>query len=92
MIGQIMTIAIGAMMLAIMAIAGFHEIAANDFFGASISLLIVTFGFQLMLIGIRDFSGKARDAGSTGPLEELWRSDNRIYPFRPYSSLEIRGR
>lgn len=93
LLGRIMLIVIGALMASIMAIAGCHEIVANNFFGASVSLMVVVFGFQLMSIGIRGSSSKTRDTGYADPLEELWHSDKRIDLIRPsHGKMEIRGR
>lgn len=92
LIGRILLVAIGMPMASFMTIAGVHEIVVNNFFGASVSFMVAIFGFQLMSMGIRAPSDRAKDTGVADPLEELWQSDTRICPFRPYSNLDIRGR
>ena len=76
----------------IMAIAAFHEILADEFFGASISFLVVMLDIQLISIGFRGEAGQERRGQDLGPLHDLWHSDIRIYPFGPCSKLEIMTR
>lgn len=92
LMGRILLVVIGMPMASFMTIVGLHEIAVNNFFGASVSFMVAIFGFQLMLIGIRGPSDSAEDTGDADPLRELWRSDARVCPYRPYSNLDIRGR
>ncbi|MGI9502468.1 MAG: hypothetical protein ACR2RE_05375 [Geminicoccaceae bacterium] len=93
LIGRITLIAIAVPMASLMTIPAFHAIAASDFFGASVSLMVVVFGIQLLSIGIRGFDSAARRSGRHGPLDELWHSDKRVYIVRPsHAKIEIRGR
>lgn len=93
LMGRVALIAIGVPTASIMTIAAFHEIAASDFFGASVSLMVVVFGIQLLWIGIRGFSGATPGPRHPDPLEELWHSNKRVYLIRPsHAKLEIRGR
>lgn len=92
LLGRIITTIFGAAIAGVMAVAGFCEAVAGDFFGTSISLMVVIFGLQLMSIGIQGSAAKPQHPDLADPLDELWRSDTRVYPFRPYSNLEIRGR
>ena len=93
LMGRILLIVMGVSMASIMAIAAFHEIGANDFFGASVSLMIVVFGVQLLSIGIRGFSGSTHRVRRPDPLEKLWLSNEPVYIIRPsHAKLDIRGR
>ena len=91
-LARITTTAVGILLASIMAVASLYEFLANDFFGVSLSLLVVIFGIQLITIGISGSVGKKKEFAAPDPLGNLWHSDSRIYPFRPYSYLDIRGR
>ena len=93
LMGRIVLIVIAVPMAGLMTIPAFHAIAASDFFGASVSLMVVVFGIQLLSIGIRGFDSVSRRPGRPDPLDELWHSDKRVYIVRPsHAKIEIRGR
>ena len=93
LLARIILIAIAVPMASIMIIPAFHAIAASDFFGASVSLMVVVFGIQLLSIGVRGFADAPQCSGRPDPLHDLWHSDKRVYIVRPsHAKIEIRGR
>ena len=88
-----LTTAVGVSLAAFMTVALLHEIALGDFFGAAVSALVLTFGTQLAKIGCQQMlKGAKATSAEQHPTDELWHSDTRVFPYLPYSRLEIRGR
>lgn len=85
-------VAIGVLMAGAMAVAMLHEILVDDFFGVAVSAMVVVFGIQLTKIGYRAMTGAQKPAADPSALDSLWQSDTRVYPYLPYSHLDIRGR
>ena len=88
----VLVMALGGSLAGVMAFATFYEFLANDFFGVCVAGMVVIFGLQLVRIGYEMAMGSRKMTNDPDPVDELWHSETRVHPFRPYSELEIRGR
>ena len=84
--------ALAAVMAVVVAVALFQEASGDNSFGVVAAGMVLVFGVQLMKIGYDLARGRPRMAVDPDPLDKLWNSETRVYPYLPYSQLEVRGR
>ena len=83
---------VGGAVLVIMAIATFHEVAGDDFFGMWIGVLVAVSGALGLRGGLRRMTGRMPPPADPDPWKTGWDADGKAHLRRPYPMLHRDGK
>ena len=81
----ILTLAGGAAIAVIMAIATYHQLFTDDFFGVCVAAMVVVFGVMLVSIGFNLITGRKPRSADPHPLGEIRNLNKLIHPYLLYN-------